>query len=113
MESRGVAFAVAAGLACLAALAVAGDAAAGVQCGRAAWYDLDGMTASGEPADARQLTAAHRTLPFGTRLTVTNPRTGKSVTVIVNDRGPFTPGLHIDLSRGAASVSGLAAWTAR
>ena len=109
MESRGVAFAVAAGLACLAALAVAGDAAAGVQCGRAAWYDLEGMTASGEPADARQLTAAHRTLPFGTRVKVENLANGRSVVVRVNDRGPFGGGRVIDLSRAAAEKLGYVA----
>ncbi len=53
------------------------------------------------------MTAAHRTLPFGTQLTVTNPRTGKSVTVIVNDRGPFVSGVSLDLSRGAAQAIGM------
>jgi rare lipoprotein A len=53
------------------------------------------------------MTAAHRTLPFGTRLTVTNPRTGKSVIVFVNDRGPFVSGVGLDLSVGAAQVIGL------
>ncbi len=53
------------------------------------------------------LTAAHKTLPFGTMVEVTNPRTGKSVTVRINDRGPFTPGRTIDLSRAAAEQIGL------
>jgi rare lipoprotein A len=53
------------------------------------------------------MTAAHRTLPFGTRLTVTNPRTGKSVIVFVNDRGPFISGVSLDLSLGAAEAIGL------
>ena len=74
---------------------------------RSAFYWQGQRTASGEAFDPDGFTAAHRTLPFGTRLTVTNPRTGKSVTVIVNDRGPFAPGLHIDLSRGAAMAIGL------
>jgi len=53
------------------------------------------------------MTAAHRTLPFGTKLTVTNPRTGKSVDVVVNDRGPLPRGLDLDLRRGAARAIGL------
>jgi rare lipoprotein A len=74
---------------------------------RSAYYWQGRRTASGAAFDPDGFTAAHRTLPFGTRLTVTNPRTGKAVTVVVNDRGPFTPGLHIDLSRGAAKAIGL------
>jgi peptidoglycan lytic transglycosylase len=53
------------------------------------------------------MTAAHRTLPFGTRLTVTNPRNGQSVQVVVNDRGPFISGVSLDLSLGAAQAIGL------
>ena len=49
-----------------------------------------------------KLTAAHKTLPFGTRLRVTNPKNGKSVVVVVNDRGPFVEGRELDLSRAAA-----------
>jgi rare lipoprotein A len=64
-------------------------------------------TASGERFNPQGMTAAHRTLPFGTRLTVTNPRTGKSVTVVVNDRGPFASGVGLDLSRGAAQAIGM------
>lgn len=58
-------------------------------------------TANGERFDQGKLTAAHRTLPFGTRLKVTNTQTGKSVTVRVNDRGPFVKGRVIDLSSSA------------
>lgn len=58
-------------------------------------------TANGERFDQAQLTAAHRTLPFGTRLKVTNTQTGKSVQVRVNDRGPFVKGRVIDLSSSA------------
>jgi rare lipoprotein A len=64
-------------------------------------------TASGERFDPRQLTAAHKTLPFGTRVKVINPRNGRSVIVRINDRGPFTKGRHIDLSRAAAEEIGL------
>ncbi|TVP92726.1 MAG: septal ring lytic transglycosylase RlpA family protein [Thioalkalivibrio sp.] len=60
-------------------------------------------TASGEPFDQAALTAAHRTLPFGTTVRVTRTDTGKSVVVRINDRGPFRPGRIIDLSRTAAS----------
>lgn len=74
---------------------------------RSAYYWQGRHTASGQRFDPDGLTAAHRTLPFGTKLTVTNPRTGKSVVVEVNDRGPFTRGLHLDLSRGAAKAIGL------
>ena len=59
-------------------------------------------TASGERFDNGKLTAAHRTLPFGTRVRVTNLANGRSVTVRVNDRGPFGQGRIIDLSRTAA-----------
>ena len=72
-----------------------------------AFYAQGRRTASGQPFDARAMTAAHRTLPFGTRLTVTNPRTGKSVIVLVNDRGPFVSGVSLDLSLGAARAIGL------
>ncbi|MBX7540858.1 septal ring lytic transglycosylase RlpA family protein [Qipengyuania sphaerica] len=66
-------------------------------------------TANGERFDMHGYTAAHRTLPFGSRVLVTNPRTGRSVTVRINDRGPFTRGRTIDLSRAAAEEIGLIA----
>jgi len=72
-----------------------------------AFYWQGQRTASGQPFDPQGMTAAHRTLPFGTRLTVTNPRIGKSVTVIVNDRGPFVSGVSLDLSLGAAQAIGM------
>lgn len=72
-----------------------------------AFYSQGRRTASGELFDPRAMTAAHRTLPFGTRLTVTNPRTGKSVIVVVNDRGPFISGVSLDLSLGAAQAIGM------
>jgi rare lipoprotein A len=64
-------------------------------------------TASGERFDMTALTAAHKTLPFGTRVKVTNTRTGKSVVVKINDRGPFVRGRVIDVSRAAAERIGL------
>jgi rare lipoprotein A len=72
-----------------------------------AFYWQGQRTASGQPFDPRGMTAAHRTLPFGTQLTVMNPRTGKSVTVIINDRGPFISGISLDLSLAAAQAIGM------
>lgn len=65
------------------------------------------LTANGERFDPRKLTAAHRTLPFGSKVRVTNRRNGKSVVVRINDRGPFHPNRDIDLSRKAAERIGL------
>ena len=82
----------------------------GSQSGIASYYadQFHGRkTASGETFDQRKLTAAHRTLPFGTAVRVTNVGNGKSVTVRVNDRGPFVKGRVIDLSRAAAEKIGL------
>ncbi|MBN9672745.1 septal ring lytic transglycosylase RlpA family protein [Roseibium aggregatum] len=76
------------------------------QCGKASWYKLRGTTASGERADPAGLTAAHRTLPFGTLVDVTNLSNGKTVTVRINDRGPYSGGRVIDLTLQAASELG-------
>jgi rare lipoprotein A len=70
-------------------------------------YSSGSSTASGEPFRPDGLTAAHKKLPFGTRVKVTNPRTGATTVVEINDRGPFTRGRDIDLSRGAARAIGL------
>jgi rare lipoprotein A len=86
----------------MAAIVVTGTAEAGEGCGRASWYALHSKTASGERMNPSNLTAAHRSLRFGTKLRVTNMRNGKSVVVRVNDRGPFIRGRVLDLSRGAA-----------
>lgn len=64
-------------------------------------------TASGERFDPNGMTAAHRSLPFGTRLRVTDPSTGRSVIVRVNDRGPFHKGRILDLSEAAARELGI------
>jgi rare lipoprotein A len=80
--------------------------------GMASYYgaELAGRrTASGERFDPRGMTAAHRTLPFGSKVRVTNPANGRSVVVRINDRGPFTRGRLIDLSRSAAERIGLVA----
>lgn len=64
-------------------------------------------TANGERFNMRAMTAAHRTLPFGSLVRVTNPRNGQTVTVRINDRGPFIHGRTIDLSRAAAEKIGM------
>jgi len=75
--------------------------------GIASHYSLAGRTtANGETADPRGLTAAHRTLPFGTRVHVTNRHNGRSVVVRINDRGPFIRGRVIDLTTAAARALG-------
>jgi rare lipoprotein A len=73
----------------------------------ATFYASGRRTASGEPFNPSGYTAAHRTLPFGSRVTVTNAQNGKSVTVVINDRGPFTRGVTLDLTRGAARAIGM------
>jgi rare lipoprotein A len=75
--------------------------------GLASFYTEGTQTANGEKFDTQELTAAHRTLPFGTRLRVTNVTTGRSVTVRVNDRGPFVPGRVVDVSYAAAETLGM------
>ena len=75
--------------------------------GIASFYSQGTKTASGERFDPNELTAAHPTLPFGTRLRVTNQHTGRSVTVRVNDRGPYVPGRVVDVSYAAAEQLGM------
>ena len=75
--------------------------------GIASFYTEDQETASGEKFDTNDLTAAHPTLPFGTRLRVTNVETGRSVTVRVNDRGPYVAGRVVDVSHSAADALGM------
>jgi len=75
--------------------------------GVASFYRSGVKTANGEAFDPNQLTAAHRTLPFGTKLRVTNLKTGKSVIVRVNDRGPYIAGRIVDVSYSAAQSLGM------
>jgi rare lipoprotein A len=80
-----------------------------VEVGTASYYtarDYGGRTASGERYDDHDMTAAHRTLPFGTRVRVTNLENGRSVIVTINDRGPFRKGRVIDVSKRAARTLG-------
>ncbi len=81
-----------------------------VESGIASWYGprFQGKrTASGERFDTNELTAAHKTLPFGTRVRVRSLADGKEVVVRINDRGPFIKGRIIDLSRAAAQAIGM------
>jgi peptidoglycan lytic transglycosylase len=81
-----------------------------VETGQASWYGQahhGRLTASGERFDMNALTAAHPTLPFGTRLRVVNLDNDRQVDVRINDRGPAIPGRIIDLSYGAARVLGV------
>lgn len=87
-----------------------GTSAAKVEKGKASYYadKFHGRaTASGQKYDKRKMTAAHKTLPFGTVVRVTNTATGKSVDVTVNDRGPFAKGRIVDVSRAAAEKLGM------
>ena len=70
-------------------------------------YASGQRTASGQTFNSSGYTAAHRTLPFGSQITVMNPENGKSVTVVINDRGPFTRGVTLDLTHGAARAIGM------
>jgi peptidoglycan lytic transglycosylase len=78
-------------------------AAALIQCGEASWYELAGRpSASGGTVNPDTLTGAHRSLPFGSKVRIENLDNGKTVTVSIDDRGPFTDGRIIDVSRAAA-----------
>lgn len=80
--------------------------AATPNCGRASWYALTSKTASGERMNPAGMTAAHRSLPLGSKVRVTNQTNGKSLVVRINDRGPFIKGRVLDLSKGAAKQLG-------
>jgi peptidoglycan lytic transglycosylase len=77
------------------------------QVGHASWYALHSRTASGEMMNPSEMTAAHRSLPFGTKVLVENLTNGRSVVVRINDRGPFVGGRIIDVSKAAASALGM------
>jgi rare lipoprotein A len=83
---------------------------ASAACGKASWYgpNFHGrQTASGERFNQMSMTAAHRSMPLGSRVVVSDPASGRSVTVRINDRGPYAHGRIIDLSKGAADVLGI------
>jgi rare lipoprotein A len=118
MHSSAGVLAAACAFAVLAAHSGSAGAQAGPASGRssagpartnASWYGAEHhgkRTASGEPYDMHAMTAAHPTLPFGTRVVVTNLRNGRRVVVRINDRGPTIPGRGIDLSYAAARALG-------
>ena len=94
----------------LGATSTAAEETKPIQTGAASWYGpgFHGKrTANGETFNTNALTAAHKILPFGTQLRVTNERTGKSVVVRINDRGPYAHGRVIDLSKAAAEAVGI------
>jgi len=94
-------------LSALVASTIAMPTIASAQTGIASVYS-EGPTATGERVVASGMTAAHRTLPFGTMVRVTNTSNGRSVVVRINDRGPFVKGRIIDLTPGAAHAIGIA-----
>ena len=81
--------------------------ASGNQCGMASWYAAGSRTANGERMNADSMTAAHKSLPFGTVVRVIDQKTGRSIQVRINDRGPYVRGRIIDLTRAAAQRLGL------
>jgi rare lipoprotein A len=91
----------------LAAASLASGQQALAECGIASTYSSGRLTANGERYNHTAVSAAHKTLPFGTRVVVRNQRTGRSITVRINDRGPFVGGRIIDLSTGAKNALGM------
>ncbi len=92
------------------AILMAATPALAAQCGIASFYGAKfhgRKTASGERFNMHAMTCAHRTARFGTRIAVTDSRTGREITCRVNDRGPFVKGRVIDLSRAAAAKLGI------
>ena len=93
-----------------AAVSFAPASAEAKQCGKASWYGpgFHGRTtANGEKYNQNAMTAAHKGLRFGSKVRVTNQRNGKSVTLRINDRGPFIKGRIIDVSKAAAGQLGM------
>ncbi|ODN68584.1 septal ring lytic transglycosylase RlpA family protein [Methylobrevis pamukkalensis] len=90
----------------LLALGLAACGSGPRQCGKASWYELTSRTASGEYANPEAMTAAHRSLPFGTKVEVQNLRNGRTAVVRINDRGPYGGGRVIDVTRAAADRLG-------
>ena len=91
----------------LAAVCLTGCQQAFAECGIASTYSSGSRTANGERYNHMGISAAHRSLPFGSRVVVRNRRTGRSITVRINDRGPFVAGRIIDLSTGAKNALGM------
>jgi rare lipoprotein A len=94
-------------LTAIAALFVIASTPAFAECGVASTYSGGRQTANGERYNHMGISAAHKSLPFGTRVAVRNMRTGKTIIVRINDRGPFVSGRIIDLSTGAKNAFGM------
>jgi len=108
-RSRRKAFAIVVVAFSAGAVISTGNAEAGSQCGKASWYKMGTRTANGERMNSNVLAAAHRSLPFGTKVLVENLGNHRTVVVRVNDRGPFVRGRVIDLTKAAADQIGLVA----
>jgi rare lipoprotein A len=91
----------------LAAVGLIGCQQAFAECGVASTYSSGSLTANGERYNHMGISAAHKSLPFGTRVVVRNQRTGRAITVRINDRGPYVAGRIIDLSTGAKNALGM------
>lgn len=91
----------------LPATAQMNSAQAAEQCGKASWYALTSQTASGEMMNPAKMTAAHKALPFGSKIEVVNRNNGRAVVVRINDRGPFVHGRIVDVSKEAARQLGM------
>jgi rare lipoprotein A len=91
----------------LAAVSFVGCQQSFAECGIASTYSSGSQTANGERYNHMGISAAHKTLPFGTQVVVRNQRTGRSIAVRINDRGPFIAGRIIDLSTGAKNALGM------
>ena len=100
------AIALSAGILFLSVLPNASQAASEPACGTASWYQLTSRTASGEFANPSKMTAAHKSMKFGSKIEVQNMSNGKKVIVRINDRGPFIKGRVLDLTRAAAGKLG-------
>ena len=106
MITKSIWLAVALLMADLSGPANAADKTSAQSGGAAIYSHRGGKTASGEAVNPENLTAAHRSLPFGTMVRVTNTRNGRSIVVRINDRGPFTRGRVIDVTPAAARALG-------
>jgi rare lipoprotein A len=91
----------------LAVIGLAYEGHAFAECGIASYYHEGSRTANGERYNPDGLSAAHKSLPFGTIVRVTHRKTGRSIDLRINDRGPFVAGRIIDLSRGAKNRFGM------
>lgn len=88
-------------------LIMATESVLAAECGTVSWYDSNGITASGEKMNSKKRTAAHKRLPFGSMVKITDKRTGKSSVAKITDRGPFIRGRILDVSKQVAKDLGI------